>query len=335
MGQIVVSSHKELVKGPLRIKWECAAPAGRLFTFLFSAGFLFAGFAWASSNFFQIRGVQHMLTSRIFLEISWVFAVLVIWGSAWVLFYRRRYVVTLLGASVLLACAIAIDRRFPIPPVPSVVIVQHDQIQQHETLRTDAQAIATSQIPQTSSRNDTAKILADLEELKKARQNTSLPVNKPFLIAIGAALVSLDLDHAVALSLVYFPPPLDVKRVQGISALWHIGVINNQTTSTLIGGIKVEGTVDRKHWYKMTVIPTTTRHIVIPFRDPKDNQLRGSNIDQSKFFDREVNHRVLQPGDIVHGWLALGYPEEFKSAKRIGIRVTIQDEAGKTSTAIS
>ncbi len=111
--EIVVSGGRALSKSAARLKWEQSTPAARTFAVIFSAGFLFAGFTWASSQFFQIRGVQHVLTSRIFLALTWLFATLAVWGMAWVFFYGKRYVIGAIGAVVLLIGAVTMDHQFP------------------------------------------------------------------------------------------------------------------------------------------------------------------------------------------------------------------------------
>jgi hypothetical protein len=119
----ILAGRKGLAKLPLRLKWEATPPAGKFVASIVSAGFVIAGFTWASSQFFQIRGVQHMLTSRIFLALTIVFALLGMWGVAWALFYDKRYVIVAVASVLLIVAGIALDRAFPIEtktPYPTV-----------------------------------------------------------------------------------------------------------------------------------------------------------------------------------------------------------------------
>jgi hypothetical protein len=115
MDKIVVSGQKGLAKTPLRLRWEAVPPVGKAFAFVVSAGIIVAGFTWASSQFFQIRGVQHMLTSRIFLGLTVLFALLGVWGIAWVFFYSKRYYIIAAALVLLIVAGWALDRAFPMP----------------------------------------------------------------------------------------------------------------------------------------------------------------------------------------------------------------------------
>jgi hypothetical protein len=111
-----LAGRKGLTKLPFRLKWETTtSPTGKVVAYIASAGFVIAGFTWASSQFFQIRGVQHMLTSRIFLALTIVFVLLGIWGVAWAFFYDRRYVIVAVAGVLLIVAGTALDRAFPMP----------------------------------------------------------------------------------------------------------------------------------------------------------------------------------------------------------------------------
>ena len=115
MDEIVVSTKNSLAKGRLRLKWESSNPAARTVFGIFSAGFVFTGFTWALGQFFQIRGVQHMLTSRIFLALTVLFALLGVWGVAWAFFYKWRFPIIGIGVAFGLIAWVVIDRIFPMP----------------------------------------------------------------------------------------------------------------------------------------------------------------------------------------------------------------------------
>ena len=56
----------------------------------------------------------------LFRSITWVFAVLAVWGVAWVFFYEKRRAILIMGAVLLLLAAYGLDRTFPMPqPAPS------------------------------------------------------------------------------------------------------------------------------------------------------------------------------------------------------------------------
>lgn len=113
---IVLEISAPPAKSNSRLRWEGASQSAKALTVIFSAGFIFGGFTWALGQFFQIRGVQQMLTSRIFLGVTWIFGVLGTWGIAWVFFYKRRKLIVPIGAASLLIAVIALDQTFPMTP---------------------------------------------------------------------------------------------------------------------------------------------------------------------------------------------------------------------------
>jgi hypothetical protein len=80
---------------------------------LLSGGFVCSVLMFALGQFFQIRGVQHMLTSRIFLGIAWLCATLLLWGIVRALSLARWLWIAIIGGIVLLMAAIVLDHAFP------------------------------------------------------------------------------------------------------------------------------------------------------------------------------------------------------------------------------
>lgn len=82
---------------------------------ILSGGALLAIFMWGISEFFSLRGVQHMLTSLVFLGISWLSAVLIVLGILRLLEIVRWRLFTGIAALLLLSAAIVMDYSYPMP----------------------------------------------------------------------------------------------------------------------------------------------------------------------------------------------------------------------------
>jgi hypothetical protein len=98
-----------------RDKWTGAGSAEKAFTCFISGSALLTLFTFCIGQFFQIRGVQHMMTSRFFLASAWLILVAGVWGVAWVRWYEHRWRITITAALILLLVAFLIDRAFPMP----------------------------------------------------------------------------------------------------------------------------------------------------------------------------------------------------------------------------
>jgi hypothetical protein len=109
----VVPSHSSTAT--LRAAWQVATPAQKVFVGVLSAGFVCSILMFSISQFFQIRGVQHLLTSRIFLGIAWISSTILTWAIVRVLVPSKWKLKTIVLALVLLLAAIALDRAFPMP----------------------------------------------------------------------------------------------------------------------------------------------------------------------------------------------------------------------------
>jgi len=92
--------------------WNAITPAQRRIVFWLSAGFLFSVLMFAIGQFFQIRGVQSLIASRIFLLIALASAVLLPWG--FVLVSRRKTWMAILASLMLLLATVVLDRAYPL-----------------------------------------------------------------------------------------------------------------------------------------------------------------------------------------------------------------------------
>jgi hypothetical protein len=105
----------------LRAAWFSTTPVQKGIVYLLSGGFVCSALMFALGQFFQIRGVQHMLTSRIFLGIAWFCASILLFGIVRATNLTRW--IAIIGVVILLAAAILLDRAFPMsktitPPLP-------------------------------------------------------------------------------------------------------------------------------------------------------------------------------------------------------------------------
>jgi hypothetical protein len=98
-----------------REKWTRAGSAEKVFTFFISGSALLTLFTFCISQFFQIRGVQQMMTSRVFLIGAWLVLVAGTWGLAWARWYEYRKRITLTVALVSLLAMYLMDQAFPMP----------------------------------------------------------------------------------------------------------------------------------------------------------------------------------------------------------------------------
>jgi len=81
------------------------------------AAFFFWLFTFALGQFFQIRGVQHLLTSRIFLAIAYISLAICIATLVYGLKLKWAIQISVGGAIVLLLAALLVDRLFLMLPV--------------------------------------------------------------------------------------------------------------------------------------------------------------------------------------------------------------------------
>jgi hypothetical protein len=93
-----------------------------------SGAILFTIFLWAISQFFQVRGVIHLMTSRIFLGIAWLMAALFVLGTLRAAGTKGWKLRGVFLALLLLAAAIAMDRLYPMPKPaqPAAEQVSHE-----------------------------------------------------------------------------------------------------------------------------------------------------------------------------------------------------------------
>lgn len=100
-----------------RERWERTGMPEKVFTVFLSGTALLTLFTFFLGQFFQIRGVQNMLTSRIFLAGAWLILVAATWGCSWIWQYQRRWNITIMIAVILLIGAYFLDIEFPMPIV--------------------------------------------------------------------------------------------------------------------------------------------------------------------------------------------------------------------------
>ena len=101
----------------LRDKWSRASRAEKVFTVFISGSATLTLFTFFIGQFFSIRGVKHMLTSRIFLFGACLILIAAIWGWSWLFRYGQRWFITIVAALILLLVAVALDRAFPMQAV--------------------------------------------------------------------------------------------------------------------------------------------------------------------------------------------------------------------------
>jgi hypothetical protein len=99
----------------VRDKWERSGTPEKVFTVCLSSSALLTLFTFCIGQFFQIRGVQHMLTSRIFLAGACLILVAGLWGYCWIWQYTRRWYITIVGVLFLTLAAYLLDRAYPMP----------------------------------------------------------------------------------------------------------------------------------------------------------------------------------------------------------------------------
>lgn len=125
------------------VAWQYAAPIQKGTFLILSAGSVGSWFLFALGQFFQTRGVQSMLTSRVFLVVAVVFPALWVWQVGF-LFKPCHWKWIASGITlILLVSAYALDRAFPMSKPSTASIVQHDQSQPTENLATTDKPKAT------------------------------------------------------------------------------------------------------------------------------------------------------------------------------------------------
>jgi len=113
MPEILPPAHKnQLQPKSLREVWRSLKPAQRGFVIVFSGALIFSVFMFALSQFFQIRGVQSMMVSLVFLGIAFVCAALLLWG--FVRATGRPRWLALIGTFSLLLAVTWLHQSFPI-----------------------------------------------------------------------------------------------------------------------------------------------------------------------------------------------------------------------------
>lgn len=102
-----------------RDKWTRSGSAEKVFTSFISGSALLTLFTFCIGQFFQIRGVQHMMTSRFFLAGAWLILVAGVWCVSWLFWYEYRWRITIVASLILLLIAYLIDQAFPMPKTAS------------------------------------------------------------------------------------------------------------------------------------------------------------------------------------------------------------------------
>lgn len=114
MPEILPPAHERLLQPKsLGEVWRSLKPAQRGAVIAFSAALVFSVFMFALSQFFQIRGVQSMGLSLLFLGIAFICAALLLWGFVRATGHPRW--IALIGTIVLLLAVTALHLSFPIP----------------------------------------------------------------------------------------------------------------------------------------------------------------------------------------------------------------------------
>jgi hypothetical protein len=98
-----------------RTAWQYATPLQKRMFFFLSAGTVASASMFALGQFFQTRGVQSMLTSRIFLIAALLFPVIGMWQFVFLLNANHWKWVAFAVTLLLLAGGYALDRTFPMP----------------------------------------------------------------------------------------------------------------------------------------------------------------------------------------------------------------------------
>ena len=104
-------------ESPMHVAWRQFPPAGKAVSILIPGGVLSAAFYFCISEFFSVRGVQNMLTSRIFLGGAYLVILFVVWGCAWMFAYKWRWYIFSVTAVLALLAGLALDRAFPMPTI--------------------------------------------------------------------------------------------------------------------------------------------------------------------------------------------------------------------------
>ena len=109
--------------GTISAVWQRSTQTQKSALFLLSGSFIVSVFMFALGQFFQIRGVQHLLTSRIFLGIAGLSAALLVWAILWTARPNRWMRLGLTGTILITIACIALDRKFPMMSVkPSATV---------------------------------------------------------------------------------------------------------------------------------------------------------------------------------------------------------------------
>lgn len=93
--------------------WSIASPIQKVVFLLLSLGTVSSFTLFALEEFFSVRGVQGMLTSRVFLFIAWLFPTLWIWQIAWLTKSKKWRIASICVTVALSVAAVGLDRLFP------------------------------------------------------------------------------------------------------------------------------------------------------------------------------------------------------------------------------
>jgi hypothetical protein len=110
---------QEIAVAPVtfRDRWQAKHPIEKITWSFVSGSFLLTMFTWCVSQFYQIRGVQHMLTSRIFLIGACITAVAACWCLTWVFFYDKRLRIFAICLAFFIVVGVGMDRLYPMPEI--------------------------------------------------------------------------------------------------------------------------------------------------------------------------------------------------------------------------
>jgi len=100
---------------PTGISLSRLTPVQKRIGVLLSGGALLGIFMWGISEFFSLRGVQHMLTSLVFLGVAWIAGVIIVFGIVRILGIDRWRLCTGIGALLLLFAAVFMHYSYPMP----------------------------------------------------------------------------------------------------------------------------------------------------------------------------------------------------------------------------
>jgi hypothetical protein len=126
--------------------WQRATPLQKGMFFLLSAGTVASASMFALGQFFQTRGVQSMLTSRVFLVVACLFPIFWVWQVALLLQSKRGIWIAVATTIILLAAAYALDHAFPMAKITA----------------TESQAQSTNN-PKSPTAADIAKVIPKAE----------------------------------------------------------------------------------------------------------------------------------------------------------------------------